>query len=347
MASGAAAGGTGAGAGGVSAGRRSVGGGNPPSEAARLAAFAFAVDLVSAEVWGAFEAAEVAAVLLKGPAIAAWLYPGEGRLYADTDLLVRAADWGRAGRVLARLGFAEDASVRDHARIGGAGSVPWERHRDGAVVDLHRSLFGLGVTGEAEVWAAFTAGGETLAVGGAQVRVPPRPARLLHIALHAVQHGATAAAKPMLDLERAVERAPEPLWREAAALAARLGAAPEFAAGLRLTPAGAQLAATIGVAAEGSATARLRVGRVPTAEGFGELAATTGLPAKLALLRAELFPGAAFMRWWTPLARRGRRGLAVAYGWRALWLLARAPAGWLAWRRASQSRSGSGRSEHG
>ena len=282
-------------------------------------------------------AERIPAVLIKGPAIAAWLYPGEGRLYADTDLLVRAIDWERAEAVLEGLGFIEDPGVRDHARIGGAGSAPWERPRDGAVVDLHRSVFGLGGAGGDEVWAAFAAGEETLAVAGATVRVPPLPARLLHIALHAIQHGAEAKPKPMLDLERAVERAPEPLWREAAALAARLGAAPEFAAGLRLTPAGARLAARIGASADPSIRATLRVGRVPMAEGFGQLAATSGLLAKLALLREELFPGVAFMRWWTPLARRGRRGLLAAYAWRVLWLAARAPAGWLAWRRASRA----------
>jgi len=309
----------------------------PASPAARLAALSFAVDFVTAEVWATLEMCGIRSVLLKGPAIAVWLYPGEGRLYADTDLLVRAADRERAGSVLARLGFVEDAAVRDHVRIGAGKSTPWERPADGAVVDLHHSLFGLAAAPDAEVYAAFSAGARTLPVGGLRVRVPPRPARLLHIALHAIQHGGEAAAKPMLDLERAVELAPESLWREAAALAERLGAAAEFGAGLRLTAAGAALARAISAPAEGSATATLRVAQVPMAEGFGELAAADGARAKAALVRREAFPGAAFMRWWTPLARHGPVGLLVAYAWRLAWLLGRAPAGWLAWRRASRA----------
>jgi hypothetical protein len=314
------------------------GGTAPATEAVRLAALTFAVDFVTADVWTSLEAGGIRSVLLKGPAIAAWLFPGEGRFYADTDLLVRAADRARAEAVLTGLGFVEDASVRDHARIGADKSTPWERPADGAVVDLHHSIFGLAEASDDEVFAVFSAGEHRLAVGGAQVRVPSRPARLLHIALHAIQHGGAAAAKPMLDLERAVAVAPEALWREAAELAARLGAAAEFGSGLRLVPAGERLATAIGVATEGSATATLRIARVPMAEGFAELAATNGARAKLALLRREAFPDVAFMRWWTPLARRGRRGLPLAYVWRALWLLRRAPTAWLAWRRATRGR---------
>jgi hypothetical protein len=49
--------------------------------------------------------------------------------------------------------------------------------------------------------------------------------------------------------------------------------------------------------------------------------------ARLRLLWAELLPSPAFMRLWSPLARRGKRGLLCAYLWRPLWLLWHLPAG--------------------
>ncbi len=173
--------------------------------------------------------------------------------------------------------------------------------------------------------------------------MPSFPARTLHVALHAVQHGGEAQPKPMADLERALARVPEETWREAWELARRLDAADAFAAGLRLTPAGRRLSAAIGAADPGSGGARLRIEGVPLAEGFGELAAAAGPRAKLALLARELFPSPAFMRWWTPLARRGPLGLAAAYPWRLAWLCSRAIPGYLAWRRA-QDRARRGRS---
>ena len=48
---------------------------------------------------GRFERAGVRSILLKGPAVARWLYgPGEPRRYSDIDLLVGEADLAAAGR---------------------------------------------------------------------------------------------------------------------------------------------------------------------------------------------------------------------------------------------------------
>ncbi|MDX6664460.1 MAG: putative nucleotidyltransferase, partial [Solirubrobacteraceae bacterium] len=53
------------------------------------AARALVVDRATAEAAGAMSAAGVPVVLLKGPAIAQWLYdPCEQRGYSDADLLV-------------------------------------------------------------------------------------------------------------------------------------------------------------------------------------------------------------------------------------------------------------------
>jgi hypothetical protein len=311
--------------------RASVEGGG---DALRLAVLAFAVDRVTAEVTVALAAAGVPSVVLKGPGIAGWLYAGDGsRLYGDTDLLVRAADWERAMEVLAGIGFADALGALAHPRMESGSGYPWTRPSDGAEVDLHRSLFGIGA-GPDQVWEAFSEGAERKPIGGAEVALPPHPARLLHIALHAVQH-AGEVPKAMIDLERAIERALREEWVEARQLAERLDAAPTFAAGLSLTPSGRELAATIDAVAAGPArAAALRLERVPLAEGFEELADAPGARAKLALLARELFPNPAFMRWWSPLACRGRGGLVAAYAWRPLWLAWRAVPGYRAWRRA-------------
>ena len=46
--------------------------------ALELAAFSFKVDAVTAEVTRALEAKSIPSILLKGPGIATWLYPGIG-----------------------------------------------------------------------------------------------------------------------------------------------------------------------------------------------------------------------------------------------------------------------------
>ena len=300
----------------------------------RLAASGFGVDLVTAEVTAALLAARVPSILLKGPALTTWLYRGdEARLYGDTDLLVRAADWERAIAILVELGFEDDRAPLAHPRMESGASHPWVRPRDGAAVDLHQTVFGVGAEPE-QLWAALSAGAVPGLVGGEEVLMPSFPARLLHVSLHAVQHGGAVPSKPMLDLERALAGAPEETWREAAELAARLRAAGTFAAGLRLLPAGRELAAAIGCADAQGAEATLRVGGVPLAEGFRDLAEAPGLRARLEILGRELAPSPAFMRWWTPLARHGVPGLAAAYVWRWLWLASRALPGYRAWRRA-------------
>jgi hypothetical protein len=306
------------------------------ADALRLAAYAFKVDQVTAEVTAALDREGVPTIVIKGPAIATWLYEGDrARLYNDTDLLVRKTDWERTMKVLERLGFEDDLGPLDHPRMESGAGYPWRRESDGTNVDLHCTLFGVGA-GPQELWAAFDEQAVRENVGGAEVSLPSHPARLLHIALHAVQHGGEAWEKPMMDLERALAKAPRPTWIEARRLAERLGAAETFAAGIRLLPAGADLATAIGAGRGKTAEAALRLDTVPTAEGFRQLAQTPGLRRKLAIVLREAFPSRAFMRWWSPLARRGRGGLVLAYCWRPLWLAYRAVPGYLAWRRAAR-----------
>ncbi len=300
----------------------------------RLAAFSFKVDAVTAEATAALSEASIPSILLKGPGITTWLYAGEeARIYGDSDLLIRKADWDRAAGVLEELGFEDDLGPLDHPRMESGAGFPWARESDGSGVDMHCTLFGIGATPD-DLWAAFSADAVAEQVGGAEVMLPSHPARLLHIALHALQHGGETWDKPMKDLSRGIEKAEVTEWRQALALSERLDAAENFSTGLRLLPQGEQLAAEIGAQRVETTKAALRLAQVPMAEGFEELADAPGLRAKAMIVFRELFPNAEFMRWWSPLARRGRLGLAFAYLGRPFWLAFHAPAGLLAWWRA-------------
>jgi hypothetical protein len=140
--------------------------------------------------------------------------------------------------------------------------------------------------------------------------------------------------QPLDDLQRALAVAPRGAWAEARELAERLDGGAAFAAGLALTAEGRQLATELGVDAAPSVRAALRLGDVPTSEGFAELAAAPGWRSRLAILAREAVPTPSFMRWWSSLARRGRAGLLLSYPMRWGWLAYRAVPGFLAWRRA-------------
>jgi hypothetical protein len=306
-----------------------------PLSALRSAAHSFSVDRDGAEVATALEQASIPTVLVKGAAIATWLYSGERpRLYTDTDLLLPKRDWEAAKTVMKRLGFEDDLGPLAHPRMESGEGYPWARS-DGAAVDLHYTLFGVGADPEM-LWEAFWTGAVRERVGGVEMAMPSYPARLLHIALHVVQHGGKESSKSMTDLELALAKVPQDTWREASDLARRLEATEAFAAGLDLLPEGRALAAAIGAEPTHSAGPTLRLQGVPLAEGFQELSEARGLRAKVAILAHELFPNRAFMRWWTPLARRGWLGLGLAYVWRLIWLAYRAIPGFLAWRRVAR-----------
>ena len=294
-----------------------------------------AVDAVTAEVVKALQAAGVRSLLLRGPAIAHWLYANEAeqiRTYEDLDLLVAPQEVERCHYALEAIGF-----VNRFAAFAPGETVEhsseWWRRGSIVAIDLHRTLQGVNATSEA-LWSELSADTELLTVASTEVEVPAEPARTLVVVLHAAHHG-IAEPKPLRDLELLIDRADPSIWQESARLAAQLGATPAFAAGLLLQPEGARIAERLGIsdAVDTEATLLSRSAG-PTAFGYARLAATPGLRPKLAFLLRKLVPTAAFMRHAYPIARRGRAGLLLAYLWRPLWLLGHAGPGIFSWLRA-------------
>jgi hypothetical protein len=302
------------------------------------------VDAGAAEVLRMFDQAGVQAVLLKGPSIAGWLYAeGEPRTYLDCDLLIAPAAGRAAAQVLQSLGYRrsfDDRGMpgwwREHAGV-------WVRDGDGLTVDLHSALPGIGVAAEA-AWSTLAADTDSVTVAGYRAPTLALPARALHLALHAAQHG-VGWARPIADLERALAAGDDQLWITAAVLAEQLEATDAFATGLRLCAAGASLATRLALSTERSVDAELRaVSAPPLALGFERLARAGGNRARLCIVLRKLVPPADFVRHWDPRAAEGRLALLRAYLRRPLWLLRRAPRGLEAWWRARRSvRAGSGR----
>lgn len=289
-----------------------------------------AIDRLAAEIATAFAAAGIETLILKGPVLAAWLYPGEIRPYGDADLMVAPHDWDPAVAILERLGFSDHLGPLAHPRMESFASTAFLRGEDN--LDLHCLLHGL--DGEPEqIWAALLAGAERQSIGGAELRVPSRPALALHVGLHAAHH---VEGKPIEDLRRALAGADEGTWRQALELAERLDGLPTFASGMRLLPEGAELIRRLGVG-DGVRSVRheVRFEGVPTAEALDALLRPgTTNRQRLRTVAGELFPRPEFMRWWSPLARRGRLGLLLSYPWRWLRLALQAPRGLWAVRQA-------------
>jgi hypothetical protein len=299
----------------------------------RAAARTVSVDVVTAEVVPALAEAGVRSLLLKGPAIARRIYePGELRAYGDLDLLVAPDDERAAEAVLEQLGFAvivEDSRLARHRPVH---AHEWVRARDLASVDLHRTLSGTHAS-QAEVFDVISAETETLTVAGVDVEVPAPAALALVLALHVAHHG--AHEKTVGDLTRALERLPRETWERASQLAARLRAEAAFAAGLRLVPAGAELARRLELPSSRPVEVILRAsGAPPLALGLDWLSRTPGLGAKAALVARTAMPAPGALRSWRPRARRGKLGLVAAYASHPFWLMRHAGPSLVALRRA-------------
>ena len=296
-----------------------------------LAAQTLAIDGLTADLTQLFEDRGIESIVLKGPAVANWLYEGlPVRAYGDSDLLVSPDNWEMAHQIVQELGFVDALGSLAHPRMESITSHAWVRGEQN--VDLHCTMWGIGAD-PAKVWEVLSARTVPMEVGGRDVRVLAPAPRALHLGLHAAQHG-LEGEKAHDDLSLAVAQLPYEVWEEAVEVAAELDATAAFAAGLLANPDGVALAERLGISDERSVETLLATSPVPLAQGFNQLAKTPGLRAKLGLVAEELFPTPEFMRWWSPLARRGRVGLALAYLWRPIWFTLRAPPGFMAWRRA-------------
>jgi hypothetical protein len=290
------------------------------------------VDAIATEVASAMRSDEVPFLLLKGPSIARWLYADdEARSYCDVDLLVPPDAVQTAHRVLESLGMKTDLADVDLPGWDRA-STAWRRHEWEPPVDLHRTLVGVGVA-PGSLWSALWAEQTVLDVAGVEMPVTSVRARALHVALHAAQHGRDAA-KPLADLERALEVCSDEGWRDSAVLAAELDAQGAFVAGLRLRPAGEAVIDRLGLEGRPSVeTAILIRSPPPGVMGLEHLAGHSGLRARMRIALRKLVPTRAFMRSWTPLASRGPLLLPVAYVYRMLWVLGHAPRALIIWLR--------------
>ena len=314
------------------------------TSAALITAANLRVDAATAEVLRAFEAAGVQSILLKGASVTRWLSTAESpRGYLDCDLLVRPADLTAAERVLSELGFHPILDEREMPTWWREHAMAWSRESDGASVDPHRTLVGVGVDPD-QLWLTLAMHTEALKVGKYDARALTVPGRAFHLALHAAQHGAIWS-RVLLDLDSAVSAAGEETWAAAAVLAESLQATAAFAAGLRLIPSGRVLADRLGLPADLPTDVAIRADTAPpVALGLDQLARAKGLRARFAILWHKLVPPTTFMRHWSPQARRGRLGLVLAYLRRPFWLLARLPTGFRAWWRARRSPGSGSRS---
>ncbi len=293
-----------------------------------------ALDAVAAEVVTAAREGGIEPILLKGPSFAGWLDDRDrARRYRDIDLLVNPRELLSVEHLLAELGFepqpilGEPQRHQVHARA-------WHRPGDGATIDLHRTLAGVHGVAPEEVWAILQSHRAPLVLGGTTVTMLDEPARTFLVALHVFHHRLqepVVQAKPLRDLTAAVQRIPDGTWAAALELADRLHARAAIGTALEVVDGGPELATRLGIplGIEPDAASGAVLG-----PGFERFAAAEGWRARARLLLSELFPSPEYLRWSSPLARRGRRGLAAAYVERPLWLLRHMLPSIIAWRRA-------------
>lgn len=299
------------------------------------AAYAIALDAALAELATALRMSGIRPLLIKGRAVAQWLYddPCE-REYGDIDLLVDPDVYSAAGATLARLGYVDTSAglLRDERP---ASQGTWIREGERRIsVDLHHKIF-LIPAEPALAWTRLSHEARPLTIAGVQIDAPSPPAHVLILVLHAAQHGAKVT-KPLTDVRRAIARLDATVWEMAGRLATELGAAGAMREGLQLVDGGRELADRLTLADDASRLVRLHARTSPElADGLEHLITTRGVRARLVLIARKTIPSPALLRLSHPFARRGCASLALAYLWRPLWLLAKLPPAIAAWSTAA------------
>lgn len=291
-----------------------MGRGDPRVRAEVLgAARSLALQRAAGEVTAAFRAGDVRCILLKGAALARALDDGaQTGSSRDVDLLISEIDWSKARAILEQLGFAPVLSAADRPEPRYLHAETWRREHDEACIDLHLTLPGARESAPV-IWQELSARTAGASLPGIAAEVLDSTALAFHVALHAAQHG-PAKRKPLSDLERALARFDDATWHEAHRLAGRLNAEAAFGVGLRLLPAGRNLAARLAVIDAPSVEDALLKADAPGGASALEYASQLpGIRRKAAMAARKLVPSPAYMRLKYPTARRGHLGLMLAY----------------------------------
>jgi hypothetical protein len=301
------------------------------------------LDHLSGQLVKSLDGAGIESILLRGPSIARHLYTrGEQRPYVDVDLLVPPDHTTAAGDILESHGFVFIDPIGRTKDDRPAWSQTWFRDADAVSVDLHRTLVGAS-GGAATTWSVLRRHTQDLQLSGTTVYGLDAEATAAVVALHAAQHG-VGTERTLADLAHALASFSLETWDAATSVAAELEATPAFATGLRLLPAGAELAERLRLPQATTAEIALRASTPPpTALGFEWLAQRQGVRAKLVFLAGKVVPPEEFMQAWSPRARAGgKTRLVLAYLWRPLWLIGHAGPGLRAWLVARREVRGSG-----
>lgn len=277
------------------------------------------VDLATVDVVALLRSAGVDPILLKGPAVATWLYASDPveRPYHDVDLLVGPQDWAAARQALLAGGYEQTALDPRPRGAPAPHAETWVPEGGGVEVDLHRTIHSLEHLDPALVWREAQVGTVPLPVRSVVVRVPSPAFRTLHTAVH-LQPRDHAGTRPWIDLERAIATVDEATWADAAALAERLDAATVLRFHLERVPSGAALADRLGLEAGVPERVAEPFERRSLPPGPRFLRRLRELPLRdsLGRLRAKVLPRPEDLRTSWPLARRGPAGLVAVYAWR-------------------------------
>jgi hypothetical protein len=301
------------------------------------------LDAAAVKAFEAFAAAGVDPVLLKGPGLARLLYTAEERrTYSDVDVLVAPRDLTQARETLERLGY---RNATDVLGIDDVGAVVHEESWVGVnagsqrelLIELHLRMAGSEAPPEA-AWDALSPHRTWIDLRGRRMPVLDLQGSAMHLATHAAQHG-PGYIKGCRELALGLERWPFAIWRGAARLAAEIEATEAFAAGMRLVPAGSELARTLGLPATDRLDWEIRHSGARPRGTFHlrALLEAQGLRARTRVVRRSLLPPRRWIEWQFPWARASGRRLLLAY----LIHIARTPEwtarAWWFWRRAKRS----------
>ena len=259
-------------------------------------------------------------------------------------MLVDPARREQGRDVLRGLGYVDASEQLGIDDVGGVvHAETWAGMTAGSdrelAIDFHHWLPGAG-TEPGAVWREIWPSRSQIELEGQPVAVPSRAALALGIATHLAQHG-PEYEKGIRDLTVALERWPAELWRQSAGLAQRIGATEVFAAGLRLTTEGADMARELQLPDTTQLDWEIR-NRHSRPRGTFHLDAVLGagsLRERLGVVRRALFPRRAWIVSQHPWAwQRGGIWVLAAY----LVHLLRAPI-WAAravWFKRRRTRSG-------